>query len=540
MKPVTRSLVLLLMFTMACAHVVSCEDSKRGSEQVVIGGRPPAGYQGRVTRILEDNVHAIKQNSTLKLNESDFRYVHMYGYARLFEQLNLHGYSHDRLVGGTLTPELLSRYDVIFLNLMDESRPSFTPDEIEAVRQFVHRGGGLFVIADHTNVYRHAEMTNPLLEPYGISIRYEICVDVSPHTVSGLGWILVSDLRPHPVNEGVFEYSLQTGGPLDGPGGIGFTSPSGWGDKWNPDMKDGYYGNWTRDPDEVSGPQSVAQAVEYGSGRVFVVGDQNIFGDPYIHFIDNRPLALNAFEWLAHREGENLRDQPLPGLNIRIDTAADNLSCGKSGMPDHYTFYTNLNRVAAVSALATRRPLPWTPDVLMWLEPSRTVEDDVLEEADAVLASGGQLAIVVHPGQMTAASIQLLQHFGLADVYEDPSGNPVDLAASSVNQTLSEVTLRQKLRTREIRLASCPAIACPGHAVWTAEDASGAACDLLCEFPSRNGRILVSFAGGYYRRSALGDVHDVPKDASEMAYLLELGFTDVLLEYGIPQRYPMR
>jgi len=527
----------MLTFMVACAPVTSCEDSGGGDAQVVIGGRPPAGYSGRVTRILEDNVHAIKQNTTLKLNESDFRYVHMYGFSRLFEQLNLHGYSHDRLVSGKLTPELLSRYDVMFLNLMDDSRPAFTPDEIEAVRGFVHNGGGLFVIADHTNVYRHAEMTNPLLEPYGISIRYEICVDVSPHTVSGLGWILVTDLRDHPVNEGVVEYSLQTGGPLDGPGGIGFTSSSGWGDKWNPEMKDGFYGNWTKDPDEVSGPQSVVQAVEYGSGRVVVVGDQNIFGDPYIHFIDNRPLALNAFEWLAHREGEKLRDEPLPGFNIHIDEAADNLSCGKAGASEHYTFYTNLNRVAAVSALATRRPLPWTPDALMWVEPSRAPDAAMLEEADTVLASGGQVAIVVHPAQLSAASMQLLQHFGVADGYEDSEGHPLDLSAAAVTRNLSNVTLRQKLRSRDIQLASCPAVTCPEHAVWTAEDPSGAACDLLCEFPSQNGRILVSFAGAFYRRSGLGGEHEVPKDATEMAYLLELGLTDVLLEYGIPQRY---
>ena len=536
MSPVKRSFVLMLMFTMACAHVVSCEDS-RSDAQVVIGGRPPVDYQGNVTRILEDNVHSIKQNSTLKLNESDFRYVHMYGYARLFEQLNLHGYSHDRLVSGKLSTKLLSQYDVLFLNLMDESLPSFTPDEIEAVRQFVHNGGGLFVIADHTNVYKHAEMTNPLLEPYGISIRYEICVDVAPHTVSGLGWILVTDLRDHPVNADVVEYSLQTGGPLDGPGGIGYTSPSGWGDKWNPEMKDGYYGNWTKDPDEVSGPQSVVQAVEYGLGRVVVVGDQNIFGDPYIHFLDNRTLALNAFEWLAHREGEKLRNQPLVGLNIHIDTSADNLSCGKSGLPDHYTFYTNLNRVAAVSALATRNTLPWTPDVIMWLEPTRTVEESMLEEAENVLISGGQVVIIVHPGQLSASSTQLLKHFGVANHYEDTAGNPLDLTTAAVTQNVSHVTLHQKLRSREIQLDSCPAITCPEHEVWTATDANGVSCDVLCEFPKLNGRVLVSFAGAFYRRSALGDVHDVPKNASEMAYLLELGLTDVLLEYGIPQRY---
>ena len=532
-----RSIWLVWLFTMACSQVASCDDSSNAEYRVVIGGRPPADYTGSTTRILEDNVHAVKQNSTLKLNESDFRYAHMYGYARLFEQMNLHGYSHDRLTEGRITPKLLADYDVIFLNLMDETRPSFTEDEIEAVRAFVHAGGGLFVIADHTNVYKHAEMTNPLLAPYGTEIRYEICVDVSPYTVSGLGWILVSDVRDHPVNSDVLEYSLQTGGPVDGPGGIGFTSPGGWGDKWNPQMNEGYYGNWTKDPDEQSGPQAVVQAVEYGSGRVFVVGDQNIFGDPYFMFIDNRSLALNGFEWLAHREGQLMRNSPMPGLNVRIDTAADSLSTGKAGQTNHYTFYTNLNRIASLSALATRRPLPWTPDVLMWLEPSRVVTDDVLEEANTVLASGGQVTLVLHPGQIPAAAIQLLEHFELAAGYETSAGSPVNLSETAVIDRLENVTLNQKLRDKTVTLPSCPAIRCPEHAVWTATDGNGGTCDLLCEFPLLNGRFLVSFAGEFYRRSGLGDVHDVPKDATEAAYLLELGLSDVFLEFGIPQRY---
>ncbi len=532
-----RSIQLIWLFTMACSQVASCDDPSGTDRRVVIGGRPPAGYTGNTTRILEDNVHAVKQNSTIKLNESDFRYAHMYGYSRLFEQMNLHGYSHDRLTEGRLTPSLLADYDVVFLNLMDETRPAFTEDEIEAVRAFVHAGGGLFVIADHTNVYRHAELTNPLLAPYGIEIRYEICVDVSPHTVSGLGWILVTDVREHPVHGDVLEYSLQTGGPVDGPGGVGFTSAGGWGDLWNPEMKEGYYGNWTKDPGEQSGPQAVVQAVEYGSGRVFVVGDQNIFGDPYLMFLDNRGLALNGFEWLAHRETEAMRDSPMPGLNVRIDTAADNLSTGKAGTTNHYTFFTNLNRIAALSALATRRPLAWIPDVLLWLEPSRVVADEVLEEADTVLANGGQLTLVLHPGQISPASIHLLQHFDLAAGFETSAGAAVDLSETAVVDRLENVTLAPKLRDRTVTLASCPAIRCPEHAVWTATDASGGSCDLLCEFPLLNGRFLVSFAGEFYRRSAQGDVHDVPKDASEAAYLLELGLSDVWLEFGIPQRY---
>lgn len=523
---------------------VACDDDSSSGEKVVTGGEIPVDYEGPVTRILEDNVHAIKQNSTLGLVESDFLYTHMYGYRRIFRHLNENGYSHDRLVSGKLTSDLLKNYDIVFINLMDSDKPDFTEQEIEDVRKWVEGGGGLFVIADHTNVYRHAEKTNPLLAPYGIEIRYEIAIDVSPHTVSGLGWILVQDLTDHVVNAGIYEYCLQTGGPIDGPGGTGFTSESGWGDFWDESNDFGFYGNWSKEESEPWGPQAVVQAVSYGEGGVFVAGDQNMFGDPYIFFIDDDGLAFNAFEWLAHREDEDvpLRNRPTTGLNIRIDTASDQLSMGKTGGDEHYTFYVNMNRVQDVTAHASRTVLPFTPDVHMNVEPKQSVDASSLDEMNSVLENGGQVVAVFAPEEMNSYRRALIEYlnetYELELQFENSDGDSMDLTLLETEVgTFEHMTVDREFRGEYPVLPSCADLKCPGHAILTAANDDGDSCDLICEYPVLNGRILISFNGQHFRRGCLLGEHDTPVYKydegvySRGCYVLNLGLTDILLEY---------
>ncbi|MGM0595936.1 MAG: hypothetical protein ACQES9_02760 [Myxococcota bacterium] len=518
-----------------------CDNSNELNGRTIIEeGRVPSDYDGQITRILEDNVHATKQNTTFALTENDFFYSHMYAFNRLFNHLNQNGYEHDRLVSGKLTPELLKNYDIIFLNLMDDQKPDFTEEEIEAVENFINNGGGLFVIADHTNVYYHAEKTNPLLAPYGIEIRYEIAVDVYPHSVAGLGWILVQDLKDHPVNEGLIEYSLQTGGTLDGPGGIGYISENGWGDLWDPEMKEGFYGNWSKDPNESWGPLSVVQTVQYGEGRVMVTGDQNIFGDPYLFFIDNNGLALNGFEWLAQREDEStpLRNRRPQGLNIRVDSKCDDLSMAKSGSSGHYTFYVNLNRVQEITAHATRAPLPLTPDVAMAVDPVNTIDASSLEEMESVLQYGGQVVFVVKPSFISSAAQDFLNYWQLDLNLETSGGSPLNILEESIEiPQLSDITTIEQLRSNNLSFPSCYDVQCPGHALVSAMDTSNNSCDLICEYEIENGRLLLVFASKYLNNGGLGEEHDVPhnnpddENYSESCYYFELGLTDLLLEY---------
>lgn len=532
------------------------------SIKIVSGGTVPEGYNGTITRILEDNVHSTKQNSTIILRENNFQYSQTYGYSRLFSFLNNNGYKHDRLVNGKLTSEILKNYDILFLNLMDNDKPEFKQNEIDAVTSFIQNGGGLFVIADHTNVYKHAEMTNPLLAPYGITIRYEIAADTGIHSVSGIGWILVNNHSDHKVNSGITEYSLQTGGTIDGPGGLGYISTDGWGDFWDPNMADGYYGNWSFDDcdpistdseqyfcdlkgsSEVRGPLSVSQAVEYHSGRVFVFGDQNSFGDAFLYFADNNILAINAFEWLAKRDNETppLRNRKPQGLNIRIDTRADNFNMASGGAscrddnPDcdltdngYFSFYVNLHRNEKITAHATRNKLAFTPDAFLVAEPKTGITTESYDELDDVIAQKGQIILIVSD-DLSAYSKAVISHIGVDLNLTNSENTAIDIQNDTL-LSLSNVTTTQALHNKsEVSLESCVAVKCPDNAVLSAIDENDKTCDLICSYNVGEAKFLLLFTGKHFRRSALRWVHTTPKGTAYNNFLLQMHFMDLLLQ----------
>ncbi len=513
--------LLWLSLGLACLLGSACT-------RVVESGAPPSDYAGPISRVLEDNVHSLLQNSTYTLTNRDFRYQRSYGYSRLFQHLHRNGYRHDRLLRGALTDALLRRYDVLFINLLDVDRPDFTPGERAAVVRFVENGGGLFIIADHTNVYHHAERINPMVEPFGLRIRYETATDVGAHTLLGKGWLSVTNMRHHPVTEGVYQFGFYSGGPIDGPGGVAFTSAQGFGDKWDPNMKEGYFGNWEQDDDEPKESMALVQAVTYGKGRVVIVGDQNIFGNGTLLSLDNATLGLNTVEWLAKRDGETppLRHRPWAGINIRFDAAASQCSMCRNRDGNYFTFYFNWNRHPPLSAHATMRPLPHTPDVLVWMAPRRPADNPTWQEATATLARDGQVMLVFDPAKMSHAQAHILERFELQTRFTTSDGAPLPIGAGRLQQealkaTLKDVTVDTSPNQSPFVLEECPAVRCPKHALISATDASGATCDLLCAFDQSPGRVLVSLAGAIFLNENMGKEHNTPNGKFRAPFLLQ-------------------
>ncbi|MEM1348562.1 MAG: DUF4350 domain-containing protein [Myxococcota bacterium] len=339
---------------------------------------PPRG-QG--PHILVDLYHTRIQNpEDFRLKKNEYAYQGAHGFARLFDHLHDHGYPWTSIRETPLSTQRLEGFDVLFINLLHAERPDFTEDEIEAIIDFVEGGGGLFVIADHTNVYYHAERANRFLVPMGVEISYHSALDVGANSVSGLGWIAITDLADHPVNAGVDMISFQTGGTLtkESNGVIARTSPEGWGDFWNEEDSGGFYGNWSIDEGEPVGSVPVAVAAEYGQGRIVVVGDQNVFGDSWVHFADNFEHAVNAFEWLAKREdseGPRLRDIRPKGFNIGMDTLKNGFRTGNGADRNYYKFFVNLNRDQEVTGSALLR-YDEDIDALVFAAPSSPFDDE--------------------------------------------------------------------------------------------------------------------------------------------------------------------
>jgi len=255
-------------------------------------------------RILVDSIHAY--NFLTPPHPTDaYEYHHLYGFRTGFAYLKSRGLDYDEVREGRLTPELLRGYRVLFINLVSADLPPFLASEIRAVRQFVEGGGSLLAMTDHTNCYYHAYKLAPLLEDLGIEVRLEMAADRPPHTIgAGNGWIAITRFAPHPVTAGLACVAFQSGGTVDDRFAVAFTSERGWGDFWQVHPfgegdQPGFYGDWMQSHQERSGPLGTVLAKTVGKGRVVIVGDQNLFGEPFLNYADNWRLWINAAAWLA-------------------------------------------------------------------------------------------------------------------------------------------------------------------------------------------------------------------------------------------------
>jgi hypothetical protein len=150
----------------------------------------------------------------------------------------------------------------------------FTPDELEAIIDFVCLGKSLLIANNYFSLQsrEHLYRINELLEHFGLYTQQLVSY---PHEK-------VSNFLPHYLSSGVHRLAIK-------------------------------YPSYLKVLNDI--PQIIATLPETGKpfltavdtkpGRVVAVGDFSIFGDSCIKKDDNQLLAINIFRWLAY---ENLID----------------------------------------------------------------------------------------------------------------------------------------------------------------------------------------------------------------------------------------
>jgi hypothetical protein len=255
--------------------------------------------------VLVDSIHA---HNFLRVGPEDdpYAYHNLYGYRLAFDYLKSRKMIVDEVSDGRITRERLAGHSMLFINLVSADLPAFGAGEILAIKDFVERGGGLFLITDHTNCYYHLNKLSPLLDELDIRMRPETACEFPPRALGQVagGWITIEHFKPHPVTAGLRTIAFESGGTVDDRFAVATTSERAWGDAstmhpFGEGDTPGFYGNWKPDPGERTGMLGVVLAKQVGKGRVVIVADQNIFGDPFINYADNGRLFLNAIAWLS-------------------------------------------------------------------------------------------------------------------------------------------------------------------------------------------------------------------------------------------------
>lgn len=289
-------------------------------------GAPDADSEPTV-RLLLDGIHAHNIRAPgLAPGSHDYHALH--GLDSALAGLKARGVEVDEVRTGRLAPDVLSKADVLLINLVSNDLPAFFPEEISAVRSFVRRGGGLLLVTDHSNCYHHVTKLEPLAEALGIRLTRESALEPPPKALGrGPGWIRIERFEPHPVTLGLRWIAFMTGGTVDDRFAVARLSERGWGDRWEtaPYGENalrsgnlGNYGNFERDETERAGGLGVVLAQELGVGRVVQVADQNLLGNVWIRYGDNRQLVHNAIAWLSREPAVARLPDPSAPVHARV------------------------------------------------------------------------------------------------------------------------------------------------------------------------------------------------------------------------------
>ena len=570
--------------------ITACGDDEEPDQEFV----PPPPGDTTNSWILVDNIHTLFQNPDKMAYRGNYDYDGMHGYHRLFRHLEANNYPYRQIFhtsrGERLTPEILKDFKILFINLITRDRPDFTASEIEAIHDFVREGGGLFIIADHTNVYRHAERVNPILIPMGIEVHYSTASDFGDYARGGYWLIMRHFDRTTPEGaellEGVDFATWQTGAALVTDHGFTFTSPDGFADFWNLGEEDdpGYYGNgfWDRgecgadgicvplgsasdgmscasDDDcegEPRGSLPTMAATSFGAGRVAVVADQNIFGDEWLFVAQNFELVSNIFEWLAFNEDAQVPlrarlEDRYTVVGFEIEKTLWNIAVG--GCEHFFPFFINFNRTENVAGRGIEK-YTGAEDVLVFTDPAETFSQEEIGQLEGYLSDGKTIVLLSDITLSRAGARQLMETF-IPDVSfsskasfslaELPAGDDL---VETVVQDEEFVFLSDTLPIDGMRMAGHvypSGVECPlgiedaqpymrqltvegGEPLLQAE-VGGEVADVAKIFSVNGGRVIVFFQDGFWRNQTLGWELQRPSTSTADAHEIEYAFIDWLI-----------
>ena len=133
----------------------------------------PPGTENAGRILIDDRFCGIWEPTARQLDTQWYGDFPTYSFTSLAEWLGK-WYSVDANVGKTYDDELLSHYDVLILKTPEEPIPRA---ESAAIDRFVHRGGGLLLVGDHTNLLGAGTHLNAFSARYGIQFRYDSVSD---------------------------------------------------------------------------------------------------------------------------------------------------------------------------------------------------------------------------------------------------------------------------------------------------------------------------------------------------------------------------
>lgn len=304
-------------------------------------------YKGRVERVVGDTEQDIT-NGIIKVvtgqerkiyftqghGEKDTTSAERAGYNGIAAQLGRDNYRVERLV-------LVQQADVpsdATLVVVAGPKNDFLPQEVDALRRYVDKGGKLMLMLDPPEKADGGQLTNliALAHEWSIDVATNVVVDVS-----GVGRLLGTDetvpvAATYPSHPIVERFDLLTAFPLARgvvavPGGVNGrfaqafveTSARSWAETDLDALRSKGQVKFDQDKGDKQGPVTIAAAAATAAksapaandgkdqkaadaskveSRVAVVGDSDFAANFALGIQGNRDLFMNAVSWLSQQE----------------------------------------------------------------------------------------------------------------------------------------------------------------------------------------------------------------------------------------------
>lgn len=335
---------------------------------VIVGGL----YRGDpVGRPASGRVMFVERHSTWEPTTEPYG-TEIYGEAGSYNYAAIYDYSGQFFeMSRLLEHEAIDRSTLEKCDVLIIKTPTarYSEDEVQAVVEFVERGGGLLMIGDHTNVFNMSTYLNDLARPFGFTFRNDLLFSVSsPYT---------QDYTPpqpaHPALQHLPPLTFAVSCSIDPAWSVGrmVIHTSGL---WNlpPDYNaSNYHPQAEYQPEMQYGAWCQVWARRYGAGRVLAFSDSTLFSNFCTFQPGKAELFVGMVQWLNHRNW--LANRPLAWLLVTGGVLAGGvlLATGvRSALPIAGSLWlimaallTGWSIAALMVQAAHRQAMPWPPAV---------------------------------------------------------------------------------------------------------------------------------------------------------------------------------
>lgn len=257
---------------------------------ILIGGALTDPGQEKIGRVLIDESHSDWEDTLRPLDTNWYGMHSTYNYYCLRKFLE--HYYRVEINLREITPDVLMFQDIVILKC--PTRP-YTDSEQEALVSFVNKGGGLFLVGDHTDVFGSSTFLNALAERFDLSFDKNGQWDID-------GQFSIYNHPPtlsHPVGKRTPEFLFATGCTLSAPlwaekPVIGYGMMTREANYKN----EGFFPDQAHYEDRQIGLFLQIAGVFYGKGRVLCFTDSTVWSN-FSFFLQGKPeLLMDSLSWL--------------------------------------------------------------------------------------------------------------------------------------------------------------------------------------------------------------------------------------------------